>query len=88
MGDPFKAIKKPIEVDAWEIFYHPEKNFIPEWARFLTEWRREPDEPPVLYCYCETGLQKARIGDYLIKGYLNDICIIPRLIFLGSYARA
>lgn len=88
MSEPFKAIKKPIEIDAWEITYHHEKNLLPEWARILTEWRTSENEPPVLHCYCDTGLQTAKLGDFLVRGPMNDIYPIPRAIFLNTYNRA
>lgn len=87
MSKSFLAMKKPIQVKAWEITYHSHDKLIPDWVTILTEWRTHLDDTPLLFCYCDTGLQTARPGDFLVCGYMNDVYPVPRSTFLNTHER-
>ncbi len=73
---PFRAQKRPYVVDVWEVNRF---NKMPDWA---TGCIFEDDE--LIVCTLE-GVMRCKIGDFLIKGIVNEIYPCRRDIFLETY---
>jgi hypothetical protein len=92
MSSAFRAIKKPMVIDAWEI--DGTENY-PEWVNggVCYERRRDGDnklfdvEPNVLYFKVKTleGIMEAKVGDFLLRGVKGELYPCRRDIFLESY---
>lgn len=74
---PFRAQKRPYVVDVWEV---TKFNKMPEWAAHFCAF----DEDQLVVCTLE-GVMKCKIGDFLIKGIVDEVYPCRRDIFLDTY---
>lgn len=80
-GNPFKARKKPLVVDVWEIRPDAEP---PEWTAERIFWNQNGSRSYVRILTID-GIATAGIGDFIIKGIKDEIYPCERNIFLQTY---
>lgn len=83
-----KAIKKPVEVNAWQIDTSGDV-FVPEWVRTLVE---DDKTVYVLNYYDEydlgvhaLGEMLAKNGDYLVRGSNGGVWVVQKGTFEDEY---
>lgn len=87
-----KAIKKPIEVEVWQIpAVRIDGSTLPEWVADAFDDRKivmigaERDEYDCADVETLEGNMTAKIGDYIIKGIKGEIYPIRKDIFEETY---
>lgn len=87
----FKAMKKPIVVDVWEI--DGTENY-PEWAKGIVGYIPCNIPHPVtketltiFEVHTIEGIMSAQVGDFLLKGIKGELYPCRRDIFLETYER-